>query len=162
MIIYYKNINVQTKEKAEKLLSDMDGFVTGGPGRSMPRLDAELAIIWNGGNRLPWEWSEKTQQEISLQEKIEEQEKTQVDAYKADIELWKNERIRPWRDRALIEWFDSLRSKPELWNEQTQEIKDEALTLRRDLLDYPDKFSNYVTDKTVENRRPAKPSYITQ
>jgi len=156
---------VQTKEQIEQLLSEMDDFVNPNKnpsGKPQPKLDYELMKIWNGGNHLEWEWSEKTPKEDAQREANEQIIQDKINEYKNNLELFKNEKIRLWRDWALVNWFDSLRSKPELWEDQSQEIKNEALAMRRELLDFPDKFINYVIDKTIESRKPAKPSYIME
>lgn len=167
-MIYYKNPQVQTQEHLEELFDGMDNFVSGGTGKPQPRLDVNALKIWNDGKRLSYEWSDKTKDEIEeeIEQAEREEQKAQaeqekIDAYKADLELFKDEKIRPWRDWAMVSWFDSIRSKPELWEEQTDEVKTEALALRGTLKTWPDTFTKYVTDQTIDNKKPTKPSYIT-
>lgn len=163
-MIYYKNPAVQTKEQAEQLLSAMDTFVSSGAG-GQPRLDSELTKIWNQGKkRLAWEWSEESQQEINQREQQEKAQADQIAIYKNDLELWKNEKIRPVRDMLMAQWVDYYASKPLWWNDLVSNNPDmvaEITAIRQVLLDWPATFTKYVTDKTIESKRPAKPSYIT-
>ncbi|MCK5604870.1 hypothetical protein KAR91_23470 [Candidatus Pacearchaeota archaeon] len=62
----------------------------------------------------------------------------------------------------MVQWFDSLRLKLELWEEQSEVVKAEALELRQTLLDWPATFLEYITDQEIEASKPAKPSYITE
>ncbi len=160
MEIYYKNLSAQTKQQADQLLSDMDNFVSSGSG-GQPRLDAQLTKIWNqGGKRLDWQWSEETQQEIEQKEQSTQSETDKITAYKNDLELWKNEKVRPWRNWAISAWIDSVRDHGEMWEEQTEEVKAELKAKRIELKDWPATFTKYVTDQTIEDRKPVKPSYI--
>ena len=163
-MIYYKNPVVQTKEKVEQLLSDMDKFVSTGIG-GQPRLDQELTKIWNKGNgHLPWEWSEESQQEINNREQQEQSKADQIEAYKNDLELWKNKKVRPIRNVLMSQWVDHFASKPLWWSDLISNNPDmiaEILVTRQVLLDWPATFTEYVTDQSIESKKPVKPSYIT-
>ncbi len=159
---YYKNNTIQTKEQADQKLAEMDAFVTGGPGKAKPLLDVQLTKIWNNGDRLSWEFYEETQQEIDIKEAQDQSALDKIEAYKSDLKLFLDEKVRPWRDRVMVAWFDSIRSKPELWEEQDQGVKDEALLMRQTLKEWPATFTKYVTDQTIEGKKPVKPSYIKE
>jgi len=161
---YYKNPAVQTKEQAKQLLSAMDDFVSSGEG-GQPRLDLELTKIWNQGNgHLSWEWSEETQQEIEQRGSQDQSKLDQIAAYKNDPELFLNEKVRPWRNSKLAEWVDVYAGKPLLWYDlvaNKPDMVEEITAMRQTLLDWPATFTKYVTDQTIESRKPDKPLYIT-
>ena len=153
---YYKNAKTLSRESAELSMTRMDKFVKDGSG-GQPRLDPELIKIWNNGDRLDYEFYEKSQQEIDQEEKLVQSKIDQINLYKDDLELWLDRVARPMRDNAMVLWFDSIRSKPELWNEQSDGVKEEALSIRQTLLDWPSTFTEYVENPEL----PEKPSYIT-
>ncbi len=163
METYFKNKNFQAKKQAEQAMSDMDDFIDPNNPRNIPpRLDNKLNKIWNNGRRLTWEWSEDSEQQINSEDMEDQDKANQAERYRNDIELWKNEIIRPIRNYLMVEWFDSLRSKPELWDEQNEEVKTEARELRQILKDWPAIFTEYVTDQEIEDLKPSIPSYIIQ
>lgn len=160
METYYKNPAVQTKEQAEQLLSAMDTFISKGIG-AQPRLDLELTKIWNQGKgHLPWEWSEESQQEIDQKEQQDQSQADKIAAYKADLKLFLDEKVRPWRNSKLAEWVDSYAGRPLLWADLSEEMKTKIMDTRSILLEWPATFTKYVTDQTIESKKPAKPSYI--
>ncbi len=167
METYYKNTVVQTEERANELLSAMDEFVATGKtlefGNGKPILDLELTKIWNQGNgHLSWEWSEETQQEIDQRESQDQADADKIAAYKSDPELFLNEKIRPWRDWALVEWVDKYAGRPLLWESLDSEMQTKIRDKRDELLGWPATFTKYVTDQTIESKKPAKPSYVTE
>jgi len=160
MEIYHKNPAVQTKEQAEQLLSAMDDFVSRGIG-GQPRLDPALTKIWDHGNgHLSWEWSEETQQEIEQRESQDQTKLDKIESYKSDLKLFLDEKVRPWRKSKLAEWVDAYAGRPLLWGELSEEIKTEITNTRTILLEWPATFTKYVTDQTIESKKPVKPSYI--
>ncbi len=159
---YYKNNTIQTKEQAEKKLGEIDAFITGGPGKAKPLLDAQLMKIWNNGDRLPWEFVEETQQEIDAKEEQDQAALDKIEAYKNDFELFLNEKVRPWRGWALIEWVDKYAGKPLLWESLSEEMQSKIRDKRDELLAWPATFTKYVTDQTIESKKPANPSYIKE
>ncbi len=163
MIIYRKNSAIKTQGQAENLLKAMDDFIKYAQsevGTGQPNLDPELLLIWNQGNPLKWQWENETQVEFDQRFKKEEAEKEEIEKFQADLNLWRNEKIRPIRNNLLDQWFDAVRSKPELWKEMSEAQQNEALTLRQTLLDWPEIFTEYKSDSEIENSKPEKPSYI--
>jgi len=156
METYYKNTQVQTREHADLLLSEMDNFISTGIG-GQPRIDSELMKIWNNGVRLPYEFIEKTQQEIEQEDQSSQSKIDQINLYKNDTGLWKDEQIRPIRDNLMSKWVDSIRDHGALWEEQTEEIKSELLEKREELKSWPSTFLEYIENPEL----PEKPSYIT-
>jgi len=153
---YYKNIRVQTKEHADLLLDEMDNFISSGIG-GQPRVDSELMKIWNNGDRLPYEFSEKPQEETDKEEQLAQSKIDKIELYKNDLELWKDEQIRPTRNSLMSQWVDSIRDHGALWEEQSEEVKSELLSKREELKAWPSTFTEYVENPEL----PEKPSYIT-
>ena len=170
MKIYHKNKTVQTEEQAEQLLSALDEFIATGTslmfGNAQPILDQELKIIYRD-YRNDWEWSEESKQEIDQREKQDQEESDKIAVYKNDLVLWKNERVKPLRNTDLnnVLWIrDRHRDQVEIGGNKdlTPEQFSDFLVYIQELRDWPATFTKYVTDKTIESRRPEKPSYIIE
>lgn len=165
MIIIHKTLNIKSTNDVEDQLSAQDAFVSGGTGHGSPDINPDVMKIWNNGEkRLQYEFKEETRQEIEQRKTREKAESVQTEAYQNDLELWKNERVRPIRDQLMAQWVDHYASKPLWWNDLVSNNPDmvaEITATRQILLDWPATFTKYVTDQTIESKKPAKPSYIT-
>lgn len=164
METYYKNSIIQTEEQVRGMISTMNDFVNPDHPRTVPIiLDAVLTKIWNEGKNLDWKWSEESQQEIDQKEQQDQAEADKITSYKNDIVLWKNEKIRTIRNRLMSLWVDSIVDHTLLWTEFQEEkpgAAAELLEMRQTLKDWPATFTKYVTDQTIESKKPSKPSYI--
>jgi hypothetical protein len=161
MIIYRKNQTVRTEEQANNLLDAQDDFVNNpGSERPAPTLDPILRIIWNGGERQEWEWSDETSREYTRRIAQEKAEEAKIEGYKADLELWKNEVVRPCRDRRLNIWIDITYIRGKQYEAMTEAEKVERDTKYQELLDWPDTITEYKADAELELLKPSAPSYL--
>jgi hypothetical protein len=162
-IIYRKNQFTTSKEQAEKLLAAMDDFVNSPTttGKGQPRLDSELMKIWNGGQRLEWEWSEETRAEYERRKRLEKRVAEELVLFKADNEAWKNAKIRPWRNLKLAEWIDDTFIRPLLYD-LTEKQATERVKKRQELLNWPARpeFESYMSDEKIAKFKPEAPSWI--
>ncbi len=166
MEIYRKNQDVVSEAEAVALLEAQDDFSNNfAPGKVPPRLGAELLRIWNGGEHLDWEWNEETQYEYDTRTASEEAEAAELAFYQnpANLEDWKDVKIRPWRDQKLSEWVDNPPHKDLLFDyaNWTQNQHDERAAIRTTLCDWPGTFAAWVSDTAIDAAKPAAPSYIT-
>jgi len=160
--IYRKNQYVISSEQAEKLLSAMDDFVNNPViGKGQPRLDPELMKIWNSGQRLDWEWSEKTKVEYERKKALEDQALKKLALFKSDNDAWKNAIVRHWRNIKLVAWIDDTFTRPLLYN-LTVEQETERVAKRQELLEWPalPELGSYKTDEELDVLQPSAPSWI--
>jgi len=163
MIKIHKTLTVVSAEYIEKRLAQQDAFASGGTGPGSPNIEPEIMEIWNQGKeRLSYEFIEESQQEIDQKEARDTAEAEKIEAYKSDLELWKNEKVRPIRDSLMFMWVDYYASKPLLWAGLEEVMKTEISDTRQILLDWPATFTKYVTDQEIEAQKPATPSYIKE
>lgn len=163
MEIYRKNNYISTKQKAIELLTAHDDFINKPvSGKAPPNLDGQLLKIWNGGERLTWEWEDETQEEYDrrIEEKVKVAESLAL--LKSDNVYFKNTKIRPWRDQKLREWIDDTFQRPLLFNLKTSQ-EQERIKKREELLDWPalNNFTSYKTDTEIDALKPDTPSWIS-
>ena len=168
--IYRKNIHVKTQQEANDLLDAMDNWINNPQaiGSAPPELPPELAKIWNNGERLAWAWSEESEQEEAQRLAKEAAEAEQLTYWQnpANLEDWKDAKVRPKRDQKLLEWIDEpahLDLKYDFTN-WTEAQQTERADKRQELLDFPAHvdLQEYKTDAEVDALFPAAPSYITE
>jgi hypothetical protein len=160
MEIFRKCDTVTTEAEALALLDAMDDFVdNAAPGKIPPALPGPLADIWNGGDRLEWEWEDETLLESVKRIQREEGEAAELEKLKSDNDYFKDVKIRPWRDQKLSEWIDQTFIQP-LKFSLTSEQEIERVELRQELLDWPDLFDNYKTDDEIDDLKPGLPSWL--
>ena len=154
---YYKNNDIKTREQLESEFDKYDSFIHGGTGIAQPRLDETALKIFNNGDRLVYEFVHESEKELMRVESIEQSKIERETKYKNDIELWKDEKIRPIRNQLMSLWVDSIRDHGELWDEQSDEVKSELLSKRQELKEWPSLLTEYTENPAL----PEKPSYVT-
>ena len=161
METYRKSDTVQTKERAEQLMDDMDAFIKRPEvGAAPPRLPAALLKIWNNGERLKWKWSGEGKQEYDQRMAKKKAETAELKRLKGDIEYFKDIKIRPWRNGKLSEWIDDTFRMPLKYGLAVGE-ETERQILYTELCDWPGLFTEYKTDEEIEALKIAPPSWIS-
>lgn len=162
MEIYRKNNLIRTEAQANALLDELDDFIANPePGKPWPRADAKLVKIWNNGDRLEWKWSEESLQEYEQRTAREKAEADLLGLHKANLEAWKDAKIRPVRDVLLFAWIDETFIKPLLYA-LTSEQETERMNKRQELLDWPETFTEWADDAAIDAAKPAAPSWISE
>lgn len=162
METYRKNHKIQTQSEAEALLAAADDFINNpAPGKTSPNLDEHLRQIWNQGDHLDWQWSDETQTEYDARIAREQAEAAQLAFYQdpANIEDWKDVKLRIWRNQMLVLWIDETFIKP-LFYALTPRQETERIKKRQELLDWPATFIEWVDDAAIDAAKPSAPSWI--
>lgn len=162
MKIYRKNSFVTTKEEAENLIAGMDDFVNNPiVGKQPPTLDHILMQIWNNGDHLEWEWSDESLQEYDQRIAGEQAEVDLLAFHKANLEAWKDVKIRPWRNAKYEEWINDVAMRPTKYKDITID-QAELDAKHEELRDFPNSFTEWVDDAAIDAAKPAAPSWISE
>jgi len=171
METYRKNSAVLTETETQNLLTKQDDFMGDSViGEPAPRLDSHLMKIWNGGTHLDWEWSDENQTVYDRRIAKEAADVAELTKLETDNAYFKKTKIKPWRDRKLVEWIDTPKLQDinvkysggfKTWS---QALLDERTAKHDELCDWPSltDFDTYKDDDEIDALKPSAPSWITE
>jgi hypothetical protein len=150
---FHKTENIKTESQLENLILHHIEFIETGEGKPA-RFYNEFKHLIDGNIVSDFTWIDKTEREIEAEETKAQAEIDLIESYKADVEKWRNEVIKPWSMGKLHEWIDMTYIQPLKYAlTPTQETEREEK--RIEILEYHNQ-TIYVADPV----KPEPPSYI--
>lgn len=167
---FNKTKNIQTATQLRELIERQKEFFISGDGRPAPFSHEYSHLLYrNDSDSISvrrFTWVNKTVEEIRKEELAAEAElKKQQDAdaliasHKADIELWRDDVLKPWSISKFKEWVDDTYMKPLKHNLTTAQVL-ERKDIHAKILAYYNQ-AEYKTDLQLDLIKPDPPSWIS-
>ena len=159
---FNKTKNIQTSDQLKDLIALQKIFYLSETGGKPAPFSEEYNHLFyrnnSGGISIKnHTWVDRTVEEIAKSNAEVQSAADLITSYQADVEKWRNDKVKPWSQQKLYEWIDVTFQRPLEYN-LTADQEQERIDKRLELLEYHNQ-ATYLEDSALV--KPEPPSWIT-